>query len=123
MTAVSTYQLPSDLSPEEFLAWVKAQRAAEPQTLRFEIIRNDEQLYAERPEVCVKHRTTFKDYGTKRGGEFPLVDQFGMNCIHPTSQQVGVFVEFSRKAPTAADASFDADAVRLLRSVAFVAFN
>jgi hypothetical protein len=123
VTAVSTYHLPSELSPEEFLAWVKAQRAAEPQTVRYELIRNDEQLYAERPEVCVKYRTTSKDYGAKRGGEFPLFDTLGMHCIHPTSQRVGVLVEFSRKAPTAADPSFDADGSRLLRSVAFTPFQ
>ena len=123
VTAVSTYRLPSELSPDEFLAWVKAQRAAEPQAVRYELIHNDEQLYAERPEVCVKYRSTSKDYGAKRGGQFPLFDTLGMHCIHPTSQRVGVFVEFSRKAPTSADASFDADGLRLLQSVAFMPFT
>jgi hypothetical protein len=123
VAAVRRYQLPSELSPEAFLTWVKAQRAAEPQAVRYELIHNDEQLYAERPEVCVKYRSTSKDYGAKRGGEFPFFDTLGMHCIHPTSKRVGVFVEFSRKAPTPADDSFNAEGLRLLQSVAFMPFK
>jgi hypothetical protein len=123
VTSVNVYQLPAGLSPEQFLAHVKAGRAAEPQTGRFEILSNNEQPYTDRPEVCVKHRTTSKDYGARRGGDFTVVDYLGMNCIHPTSPRVGVFIELSRKAPTAADASFDADGMSLLRSVAFAQFK
>ena len=123
VTSVNVYQLPGGLSPEQFLAHVKTGRAAEPQTGRFELISNNEQPYTDRPEVCVKHRAISKDYGARRGGDFTLVDYLGMNCIHPSSPQVGVFVELSRKAATPADASFDADGIRLLRSVAFAQFK
>jgi hypothetical protein len=123
VTAVNIYQLPSVLSPEQFLAHVKAERAAEPQTGRFETVSNNEQIYTQRPEVCVKHRTTSKDYGAKRGGDFSVVDYLGMNCIHPNSERVGVFVEFSRKAPAGADESFDDEGIRLMRSVTFSAFK
>jgi len=123
VTSVNVYQLPGGLSPEQFLAHVKTGRAAEPQTGRFELISNNEQPYTDRPEVCVKHRSTSKDHGARRGGDFTLVDYLGMNCIHPSSPQVGVFVELSRKAATPADARFDDDGIRLLRSVAFAQFR
>lgn len=123
VTAEITYPLPSLLSPEQFLAHVKAERAAEPQTGRFETVNNTEEIYTDRSEVCVKHRATSKDYGARRGGDFTIVDYLGMNCIHPASPRVGVFVELSRKAPTAADASFDAEGVRLLESVTFGKFK
>lgn len=123
VTAAAIYQLPAPLSPTQFLAHVKAGRADEPQTGRFETIRNVEEIDTDRAEVCVKHRTATRDYGASRDGDFSIVDYIGMNCIHPTSPQVGVFVEFSRKAPTADGPDFDAEGLSLLRSVTFSPFH
>ena len=124
VTSVSTYQLPSSLSPQQFLSFVKAGRSAEPQTGRFETVRNEEQLYTERAETCVKHRAMSKDYGAKRGGDFTMIEYFGMNCIHPKYPKVGIFVELSRKSPPdVADPSFENLGVSLLRSVEFTEYR
>ncbi len=124
VTNVSIYQLPSTLSPQQFLAHVRAGRAAEPQTGRFEVISNEEQLYADRPETCVKHRASSKDYGAGRGADFTVIDYLGMNCIHPKAPRVGILVELSRKSPpSVAGPSFEALGMSLLRSVEFTQFK
>jgi hypothetical protein len=124
ITSVYVYQLPSGLSPEQFLEYVKKGRTAEPQTGRFEVVRNDEHFSDMRREVCVEHRTTSKDYGVTRGQSFATIDYVGMNCIHPADRGVGVLVELSRKAPPSLiDAALDAMGAELLRSVTFVTFK
>ena len=67
---VSTFQIPTFSSPQDFLSYVKSDRAAEPQTGRLELIKNDEQLYAERSETCVKHEMDLKISEQK---EVPLI--------------------------------------------------
>jgi len=121
---VSTYQIPTFSAPEDFLAYVKYSRAGEPKTGRFEIIKNDEQLYMERVETCVKHETESKDHGAKRGGDYTIIQYFGMNCIHPKNTAVGILVELSRKSPPGIEyPQFKTLGSRLLNSVDFSAYK
>lgn len=121
---VSTYQIPTFSSPQDFLTYVKSGRAGEPKTGRFEVVKNDEQLYAERAETCVKHETESKDYGAKRDGDYTIIQYFGMNCIHPKNPTVGIFVEFSRKAPPSIEyPQFKPLGSQLLKSVEFSAYK
>lgn len=124
VASVSTIQIPAFSSPQDFLAYIKSDRAAEPQTGRFEILRNDEQLDTERAETCVKHEAESKDFGAKRGGDYSVVQYIGMNCIHPLKPTVGVFVELSRKAPPGTEyPEFKTVGSRLLKSVEFSGYR
>lgn len=118
------YQLPPLDSKEAFLEHVRKRRADEPQTGRFEAVRNIEELDTQRKETCVRHRAASKDYGAKRGGEYTLYETYGMNCIHPSNPQAGVLVELSRKAPPeTTDQSFEQSGAGLLQSVQFSDFH
>lgn len=124
IVATQIIQISSVGSKEDFLKRVKEQRAAEPQTGRFEIIKNREFLDEERTETCVRHIAASKDYGAKRGADFTIYETYGMNCIHPNDPAVGVFVEFSRKAPPGlASEEFESLGNNLLRSVEFTKFH
>jgi hypothetical protein len=122
----NTFQVPASSSPQDFLAYIKSWRAAEPQTGRFEVVRNDEQLYTERSETCVKHEAEYKDFGVgaKRGGDYSVIQYVGMNCIHPNQPTVGILVELSRKAPPGIEyPQFKTMGSQLLKSVEFSAYR
>ena len=123
IVGVSTYNIPAFSSPQDFLAHVKSGRAAEPQTGRFEVVRNEEQLYTERSETCVKHETESKDFRAKRGGDYSIIRYIGMNCIHPKQPTVGILVELSREAPPGIEyPQFKPMGSQLLKSVEFSAY-
>ena len=125
IVAVLVYDAPPSASKQEFLEAVRRDRAAEPQTGRFEVIRNSEAISDERAETCIVHQSASKDFGAeaKRGGEYSVLETFGMNCIHPLKPKVGVLIELSRKAPPGTTfPGFDAMAERLLGSVSFGEF-
>ncbi|MFT6791160.1 MAG: hypothetical protein ACJA04_000360 [Cellvibrionaceae bacterium] len=106
-----------------FTLTIKKGRSSEPKTGRFEKIKNREEIFNARPEMCVMHQS--KDFGAKakRGGEFSILETYGMHCIHPTNQQVGVLVELSRKAPPNTTFSeFESMGATLLNSVVFREF-
>ena len=124
IASVSTFQIPTFSSPQDFLSYVKSARAAEPKTGRFEIIKNDEQLYVARSERCVKHEAESKDFGAKRGNDYTVIEYFGMNCIHPKNPTVGIFAELSRKAPPGIEyPEFKTMGSQLLESVEFSAYQ
>jgi hypothetical protein len=122
----SVYNIPTPTNTkQEFLSIVKEGRVSEPKTGRFETINNNEQIDTDRPETCVIHQSTTKDFGAeaKRGGEYSILETYGMNCIHPTNSSVGIFVELSRKAPPGTTFSdFDTMGSTLLQSVTFGEF-
>jgi hypothetical protein len=124
IVATQIFQISNVGSKEDFLKRVKEQRAAEPQTGRFETTKNREFLDNERTETCVRHIAASKDYGAKRGADFTIYETYGMNCIHPNNPEIGVFVELSKKAPqdmTSED--FEILGKDLLRSVEFTKFR
>ena len=117
-------QISSIGSKEDFLKLVKERRADEPQTGRFEAIKNREFLDDERTETCVRHIAASRDYGAKRGADFTIYETYGMNCIHPNNPEVIVLVELSRKAPPdLASEKFESLGNNLLRSVEFTKFR
>jgi len=125
IVAIRVYNAPPASTKEEFLSAIKKGRSSEPKTGRFEIIKSREELFDARSEVCVIHQSQSKDFGTeaKRGGEFSILETYGMNCIHPTNQQVGILVELSRKAPPNSTFSgFESMGAALLNSVIFGEF-
>lgn len=121
----TVYNVKPFASKEEFLSIVREGRASEPETGRFERIRNTEALYGDRPETCVIYRSASKDFGVeaKRGGEYSLLEMIGMHCAHPDKPSVGIQVELSRKAPPHTTyPTLETDALSLLGSVRFGAF-
>lgn len=125
IVSVSTYRIPAFSSSQEYLEFVKTGRAAAPETGKFEVIRNHEELYAARSETCVKHGSASKDFSASavRGESYTVLETFGMNCIHPKNPSVGVFIELSRKAPPdVAAPGFNEMGSRLLQSAKFNAF-
>jgi len=125
IVGVRIYNAPLYADKQEFLEAVKKDRGAGPEIGRFKIIRNNEELSSTRSETCVEHKSASKDFGVeaKRGGEYSILETYGMNCIHPIKPQVGVLVELSRKAPPGTKfPEFDAMAKALLRSAKFGEF-
>lgn len=126
IVSTTVFNIPTNDSKQDFLAAVKKGRTQnEPQTGRFEVISNREELYGARPETCVVYQSAAKDFGVeaKRGGEYSIFETFGMDCIHPSKPSVGISVELSRKAPPGTTfPEFEAMASNLLQSVKFVAF-
>jgi hypothetical protein len=121
----SVYNVPPGLSKEDFLKKVQVERISGPKTGRFELLSNVEKLYEERAETCVLYKSASKDFGqeAKRGGEFSLFETIGMHCVHPGKPNVGVQVEFSRKAPPGTSyASFEAVGLAVLHSARFREF-
>jgi hypothetical protein len=122
IVSVYTYRIPVFSSSKEYLEFVKTGRAVAPETGKFEVVENHEELYAARTETCVKHESSSKDFNSSaiRRGGYTVYETFGMNCIHPNNATVGVFIELSRKAPPAVAASeFNVMGARLLQSVKF----
>lgn len=125
IVASSVYNIRPFATKEEFLSMVREGRANEPETGRFENLRNVEELYADRPETCVIYKSASKDFGAeaKRGGDYSVLEMVGMHCVHPDKPSVGIHVELSRKAPPGTTyPTLEADALSLLRSVRFGAF-
>jgi len=121
----AVYNIKPTASKEEFLKAVHEGRAGGPNTGRFEAIRNVEQLYEARPETCVLYKSASKDFGmeARRGGEYSVLEMIGMHCVHPSKPNVGIQVEFSRKAPPGTThPDFEATGISVLQSVKFGAF-
>jgi hypothetical protein len=126
IVSVRTYRIPTFSSTQKYLEFVKAGRSAnEPETGKFELIKNHEELYAARTATCVRHESASKDFSASavRNGSYTVLETFGMNCIHPNNPTVGVFIELSRKAPPdVAAPEFNAMGSRLLQSAKFNVF-
>ena len=121
----SVYSIKPPASKEDFLNEVHRGRSNEPDTGRFEMIRNSEKLYEDRPETCVIYRSASKDFGVeaKRGGQYSVLETIGMHCVYPNKPNVGIQVEFSRKAPPETTyPKFDDVGLTVLQSVKFGEF-
>ena len=122
--ATQIIQISTFSDKDKFLKFIQEERAAEPQTGRFEVIRDSEVLDGERMETCVKHKAASKDFGAKRGGPYTIYETYGMNCIHPNNPNIDVFIELSRKVPPEAQSDeVDKIGEELLRSVKFSEFR
>lgn len=125
IVSCKVYSIQPVSSKKDFLNEVHELRIREPNTGRFESIRNTEQLYDNRPETCVIYRSASKDFGAeaKRGGQYSILETIGMHCVYPSKPAVGIQVELSRKAPPDTSyKNFDEIGIALLQSVKFGAF-
>jgi hypothetical protein len=125
VVASSVFGIQPSASKEDFLKMMHEWRASEPNTGRFKIIRNTEQLYEGRQETCVIYKSASKDFGAeaKRGGEYSVFETIGMICVYPNKPDVGIRVELSRKAlPETTYPNFEATGLALLQSVRFREF-
>jgi hypothetical protein len=121
----NVYNIKPPASKEEFLNAVHNGRSSEPNTGRFEVFRNTEQLYEDRPETCVIYKSASKDFGVeaKRGGQYSVLETIGMHCVYPNKPNIGIQVEFSRKAPPETTyPEFNDVGLAILRSVKFAEF-
>ncbi|MBQ0721924.1 MAG: hypothetical protein KBT89_17195, partial [Gammaproteobacteria bacterium] len=85
----------------------------------------EEELFKGRSETCVKYEFASKDLskGAVRAGGYTVMQNYGMHCIHPLNNAVGITIDISRKAPPHIPSSkFDDIGERLLKSVSFVGF-
>jgi hypothetical protein len=122
--STTTFNIPPNQTGQQFLDFVKSERAKEPQTGRFENIKESISLYAARKEICANFSSLSKDYGAKRSGEYALYETYGMYCIHPYNDSIGVFIELSRKAPfSKSESPINKNGEKLLKSVKFSDFK
>ncbi|RJQ72302.1 MAG: hypothetical protein C4519_18620 [Desulfobacteraceae bacterium] len=121
----TVYNIDPPASKEEFLKTLQKRRSSEPNTGRFEVIQNTEQVYEDRSETCVIYRSASKDFGAeaKRGGQYSVLEMLGMHCVHPDKPNIGIQVEFSRKAPPETTyPQFENTGLTILQSVKFGEF-
>lgn len=122
--STTMFNIPPDQTGQQFLDFVKFERAKEPQAGRFEKIKESINLYEARKEICANFSSSSKDYGAKRSGEYALYETYGMYCIHPYNNSIGVFIELSRKAPLSkSESPLNKHGEKLLNSVKFSDFK
>lgn len=95
---ISLFQLPQFDSDDEFLSYVKQGRSQEPNTGRFNILKNNESISALKEAKCVKYHSISEDHGAKKvssNSSLMLLENIGYNCKHPLNQSVGVNIEYS----------------------------
>lgn len=88
-------------SPAAFAAWVRAQKASNPDPERFETLRNDvAPAGADRP-TCVRYETVVLDR-SPGGGEPLRLEIGGLACIHPQAPDRYYDVQYSGRTPDSA---------------------
>jgi hypothetical protein len=94
---VQLYQLPPLASEHEFKKVVSQGRLSEPDTGRFRLIKNDEELASTKGTWCVRYHTVSEDKAAKTptGPITMLRDEYGYHCQHPSRKNVGVFFSYS----------------------------
>lgn len=121
---ISRYEIPEDISQTDFLSLIKNKRTNNEEPNRYEVISNSEFISDQRKETCVVHHSISKDKGTIQSGNHKIFETYGMNCIDPVDDKVGVFIELSRKySENTADSNFQENAASILESVNFPDLN
>jgi hypothetical protein len=125
VAVVQVYKLPTFASAEEFKRTISEGRAAEPDTGRFRMLKNEEELSLEREGWCVKYHTVVEDRASKiPGGTLVMVrDERGYHCQHVANKNVGVWFAYSlRQMPDQQDPELEKKARAFLEQVQFTAF-
>ena len=99
LTVISIFNLPKLKSADDLLSFIKSNEEKSPKTNRFETIEESLTPYNYKNAKCVKKNFSKKDYGAKRNGKYTIFEVYGMYCIHPYKEDIGVNIELSRKAP------------------------
>jgi hypothetical protein len=119
------YSLPAFASEQEFKKAVSAGRLAEPDTGRFRLLTNEENLVSRKDTWCVEYHTIAEDRAAKTpdGAATMVRDEYGYHCQHPRKRSVGVFYSYSlRHAPGDVDVDLQRKAKDFLENVNFVDF-
>jgi hypothetical protein len=122
---VQVYKLASFASPEEFRKTISEGRLAEPDTGRFKMLKNDEELFLGRGVWCVKYHTVVEDRASKTpAGTLVMIrDERGYHCRHAANEIVGVWFAYSlRHMPGKVDSELEKKAHDFLEQVQFTAF-
>ena len=125
VAVVQLYKLPTFASVEEFKTKISEGRLAEPDTGRFRMLKNEEELSFEREAWCVRYHSIVEDRGSKTpAGTLVMVrEELGYHCQHAIDRNVGVWFAYSfRHIPGEQDPEFHKKARRFLEQVQFTAF-
>ncbi|CAC9647754.1 hypothetical protein [bacterium endosymbiont of Bathymodiolus sp. 5 South] len=99
ITVIETFNLSEEINKENFLSFIKDREKKAPKTGRYERITEFINSYNHKGATCVKHIASSKDYGAKRDGQYTIFEVYGVYCIHPNNNNIGLFIQLSRKAP------------------------
>jgi hypothetical protein len=122
---VQLYPLPEFASEQEFKKAISEGRVAEPDTGRFRLLGNTENLVSTKGTWCVEYHTVSEDRAAKTpDGPITMIrDEYGFHCQHPLKKNVGVFFSYSlRHAPGDEDVELQRKATAFLQNVTFVDF-
>lgn len=120
IAAIILFRLKEVYNGESFLSFIEQRRAEEPDTGRYGVLMSRLTPNNNRSEICVNHRSSSKDTQAIRNGQQTLFETYGMYCVHPHDNRIGVFIELSRKAPLDIDNPMFLDlGESLLKSVTF----
>jgi hypothetical protein len=122
---VQLYKLPTFGSAEEFKKTISEGRQAEPDTGRFKMLKNDEELFLDRGAWCIKYHTVVEDRAsrTPTGTSVLIRDERGYHCQHTANKNVGVWFAYSlRHMPDEQDPQLENKAREFLEQVKFTAF-
>ena len=120
----SMFNIEPHESKASFLSSIKKVRNSEPDTGRFEVIKQSLDIYSERTEICAKFSSSSKDFGAQRDNKYTIYETYGMYCIHPNKPNIGFHIELSRKAPFGNENKlFNSLGEQLIKSVEFIKFK
>lgn len=122
---VQLYPLPDLASEQDFRKAISEGRVAEPNTGRFRLLTNIENLVSMKGTWCVEYHTVSEDRAAKTpDGPITMIrDEYGYHCQHPLKKNVGVFFSYSlRHAARDEDLELSRKAEAFLKNVNFVDF-
>src|SRR2546422_7861287 len=125
IASVILYKLPDVDSEVQFLKLISERRLSEPDTGRFRIVKNAEEISHRSEVYCVKYHTISEDHAarTSSGARSMLSEMMGYHCQHPKNKNVGVNFQYShRHYPGDEDPLIGKKAAEFLEDVKFIAF-
>jgi hypothetical protein len=125
IASVILYKLPDVDSEVQFLKLISERRLSEPDTGRFRIVKNAEEMSHHSEVYCVKYHTISEDQAarTSSGPRSMLSEMRGYHCQHPKNKNVGVNFQYShRHYPGDEDPLIEKKAAEFLGDVKFIAF-
>ncbi|TMH43579.1 MAG: hypothetical protein E6H59_07790 [Betaproteobacteria bacterium] len=125
VASVILYKLPDVDSEAQFLKLISERRLSEPDTGRFRIVKNAEEISHRSEVYCVKYHTISEDHAarTSSGVGSMLSEMMGYHCQHPKNKNVGVNFQYShRHYPGDEDPLIGKKAAEFLEDVKFIAF-
>ena len=123
---VSLYKLSDIESEQEFLNIVSKGRANEPETGRFKVLQNREEMFHGREGYCMRFHTFSEDRSAllKSYKKVKMtLEMFGYHCQHPKNKNVGVIFEYSHRYYSGErNPNFEKQAENFLSQIKFIDF-